>query len=107
MTNLQSSAQKQLRQMVEQIQRLEEEKGALAEDIRDKYAEAKGVGFDVKALRRIIRELKKSKAERDEADAIYETYAAALGMIGTPLGEYADRQDDREREIERSNGTGL
>ena len=54
MTTLQASAQKQLRQLIEQIERLEEEKKALAGDIRDKYLEAKGVGFDVKALRRIV-----------------------------------------------------
>ena len=54
MTTLQVSAQKQLRQLVEQIERLEEEKKALAGDIRDKYLEAKAVGFDVKALRKIV-----------------------------------------------------
>ena len=54
MTTLQSSAQKQLRQLIEQIERLEEEKKALAGDIRDKYLEAKAVGFDVKALRKIV-----------------------------------------------------
>ena len=54
MTTLQAAAQNQLRQFVEQIERLEEEKKALAADIRDKYLEAKGVGFDVKALRKIV-----------------------------------------------------
>lgn len=106
MTTLQNSTQKQLRQLVEQIERLEEEKAALSGDIRDKYLEAKSVGFDVKALRRIIRERKKSKVERDEEDAIYETYAMALGMLGTPLGEYADRQDEneeREQELQRAS----
>ena len=55
MTTLQASAQNQLRQLVEQIERLEEEKKALAADIRDKYLEAKAVGFDVKALRQVVR----------------------------------------------------
>jgi len=82
MTTLQASAQKQLRQLVEQIERLEEEKKALAGDIRDKYAEAKAVGFDVKALRTIIRLRKKSKTEREEEEGILEVYLHALGMLG-------------------------
>ncbi|MGE0629181.1 MAG: DUF2312 domain-containing protein [Hyphomicrobiaceae bacterium] len=82
MSTLQGAAQAQLRQFVEQIERLEEEKKALAEDIRDKFAEAKAVGFDVKALRQIIRLRKKSKTDRDEEDAILATYMHALGMLG-------------------------
>lgn len=87
---LQAAAQDQLRQFVESIERLEEEKKALAADIRDKYLEAKGVGFDVKALRQIIRLRKKSSVEREEEDAILDTYKSALGMLSdTPLGEWA------------------
>jgi uncharacterized protein (UPF0335 family) len=82
MTTLQGAAQNQLRQLVEQIERLEEEKKGIAEDIRDKYAEAKAVGFDVKALRQIIRMRKKSQTDRDEETAILETYMHALGMLG-------------------------
>lgn len=82
MTTLQASAQNQLRQFVEQIERLEEEKKALAGDIRDKYAEANGLGFDVKALRQIIRLRKKSQAERQEEESIVDVYMHALGMIG-------------------------
>ena len=81
MTTLQASAQNQLRQLVEQIERLEEEKKALAGDIRDKYLEAKGVGFDVKALRQIIRLRKKSQTERQEEEGILEVYMHALGML--------------------------
>jgi uncharacterized protein (UPF0335 family) len=81
MTTLQASAQNQLRQFVEQIERLEEEKKALAADIRDKYLEAKGVGFDVKALREIIRMRKKSQNEREEEESILEVYMHALGMM--------------------------
>ena len=81
MTALQVSAQKQLRQLIEQIERLEEEKKALAGDIRDKYLEAKGVGFDVKALRRIVSLRKKSQTDRQEEDAILAVYMHALGMI--------------------------
>lgn len=88
MTTLQAAAQNQLRQFVEQIERLEEEKKALAADIRDKYLEAKGVGFDVKALRQIVRMRKKSQQERQEEETILEVYLHALGMLDdqTPTG---------------------
>jgi uncharacterized protein (UPF0335 family) len=86
MTTLQASAQKQLRQLVEQIERLEEEKKALSGDIRDKYLEAKGLGFDVKALRHIVRLRKKSATERNEEGAVLEVYMHALGMLeGTAM----------------------
>src|SRR6478672_8056273 len=81
MTSLQVSAQKQLRQLVEQIERLEEEKKALAGDIRDKYLEAKGVGFDPKALRKIVSLRKKSQTDRQEEEAILAVYMHALGML--------------------------
>jgi uncharacterized protein (UPF0335 family) len=81
MTTLQASAQKQLRQFVEQIERLEEDKKALAEDIRDKFAEAKALGFDVKVLRQIIRLRKKSTSDRQEEEALLEVYMHALGML--------------------------
>ena len=81
MTTLQASAQNQLRQLVEQIERLEEEKKALAADIRDKYLEVKGVGFDVKILREVVRLRKKSKDERDEQSSLLDTYLHALGML--------------------------
>ena len=79
--SLQKAAQKQLRQLVEQIERLEEEKKALAGDIRDKYLEAKAVGFDVKALRKIVWLRKKSKTDREEEEAILDVYMHALGML--------------------------
>ena len=81
MTSLQVSAQKQLRQLVEQIERLEEEKKALSDDIRDVYAEAKANGFDVKALRTIVRLRKQDADDRREQEAILETYMHALGML--------------------------
>ena len=77
---LQASAQNQLRQLVEQIERLEEEKKAIAGDIRDKYLEAKGVGFDPKVLRKVVSLRKKSQTDRQEEDAILATYLHALGM---------------------------
>jgi uncharacterized protein (UPF0335 family) len=92
MSTLQGTAQKQLRQLVEQIERLEEEKKELASDIRDKYTEAKAVGFDVKALRQIVRLRKKSRDERQEEESILEVYMHALGMLddGAAMEAQAD-----------------
>jgi uncharacterized protein (UPF0335 family) len=71
----------QIKSIVERVERLEEEKKALSEDIRDVYTEAKGVGFDVKALRTIVRMRKQDANERAEQDAILETYMHAMGML--------------------------
>lgn len=82
---LQVSAQNQLRQFIEQIERLEEEKKALSGDIRDKFAEAKAVGFDVKVMRQVLRLRKKSKTERQEEESVLDVYLHALGMLdGAP-----------------------
>lgn len=70
----------QLRLLIERIERLEEEKKAMNDDIKDVYAEAKGTGFDVKTMRVIIRLRKMDKHHRDEADMLIETYKAALGL---------------------------
>jgi len=74
-------ANDQLKAIVERIEHLEEEKKALAGDIRDVYAEAKGNGYDVAALRTVIRLRKQDKHERAEQEAILETYLHALGMV--------------------------
>jgi uncharacterized protein (UPF0335 family) len=74
-------AKDHLKAFVERIERLEEEKKAIADDIRDVYAEAKGTGFDVKALRTIVRMRKQDVNERREQEAILETYMHALGML--------------------------
>ena len=74
-------AKDQLKAFVERIERLEEEKKALADDIRDVYAEAKGNGFDVKALRTVVRLREQDSQERAEQEAILETYMQALGML--------------------------
>ena len=71
----------QLKAIVERIERLEEEKKTISDDIRDVYAEAKGNGYDVKALRTIVRMRKQDPNERAEAETILETYMQALGMI--------------------------
>jgi uncharacterized protein (UPF0335 family) len=75
-------AKDQLKAFVERVERLEEEKKTLADDIKDVYAEAKGNGFDVKALRTIISMRKQDADERREAETILETYMHALGMLG-------------------------
>jgi uncharacterized protein (UPF0335 family) len=77
---LQTSAKDQLRAFVARIERLEEEKAALAADLREVYAEAKGSGFDVKALRAVIRLRKQDDNKRREEEAVLATYLHALGM---------------------------
>lgn len=76
----QSVAAGQLRAFIERIERLEEEKKTIADDIKDVYAEAKGNGFDTKALRTIVRLRKKEDNERAEEEAMIDLYKEALGM---------------------------
>lgn len=71
----------QLKAIVERIERLEEEKKTISDDIKDVYGEAKGNGYDVKALRTIIRMRKQDANERSEQETILETYLLALGML--------------------------
>ena len=71
----------QLRQFIERIERLEEEKQAFVDDIKDVYAEAKSTGFDAKTMKSIIRLRKMEKHHGDEADALLETYRQALGLV--------------------------
>lgn len=79
--NSQALAKAQLKAFVERIERLEEEKKATADDIRDVYAESKANGFDSKALRAIIKARKQDATERAEHEAIVDTYKLALGML--------------------------
>jgi uncharacterized protein (UPF0335 family) len=73
-------AAQELQQFVERVERLEEEKKAISDDIRDVYAEMKGRGFDVKAVRQIIKIRKQDHSERKELEAILELYMSALNM---------------------------
>lgn len=75
----------QLRSIVERIEKLEEEKSTLGGDIREVYSEAKSNGFDTKALRRVVSLRKKDLQQRQEEEAILETYMVALGML-SPSG---------------------
>lgn len=70
----------QLRLFIERIERLEEDKKGIADDIKDVYAEAKGTGFDAKTMRKIVALRKMDKGARQEAEALLDTYKAALGL---------------------------
>jgi len=74
-------AKDHLKAFVERVEKLEEEKKAIADDVRDVYAEAKANGFDVKALRTVVKLRKQDVNERKEQEAILETYMHALGML--------------------------
>lgn len=76
-----SFAQGQLRSLIERIERLEEEKKAIAADIKEIYGEAKSTGFDTKIMRKVVSLRKKDTAERQEEEAILDLYLSALGMI--------------------------
>ncbi len=81
----------QLKSIIERIERLEEEKSGIASDIKDIFAEAKGNGYDVKTLRKVISLRKKDAAERDEEEHLLDTYKRALGMI-------PDFEEEKEEE---------
>lgn len=76
----------QLRSYIERVERLEEEKAALAADIREVFAEAKGNGFDVKVMREVIRLRKLDQADRQEQEALLDLYLSAIGMGAGPEG---------------------
>lgn len=89
--NLQFSAQTELRKLVDKVERLNDERAALAGDIKEVLDEAKSQGFDVKALRRLIQLRKLPAAERIEQEAVLESYIAAVGWASTPLAKAAER----------------
>ena len=76
-----SFAQGQLRSFIERIERLEEEKKAIAADIKEVYGEAKATGFDTKIMRKVVTLRKKDTAERQEEEALLDLYLGALGMV--------------------------
>ncbi|GAW42446.1 hypothetical protein SH203_02862 [Brevundimonas sp. SH203] len=78
---LNATAQGRLRTIIERVERLEEDKAAITQDIAEVYAEAKGEGYDVKILRKVVSLRKQDKAKRQEADAILDLYLSALGEI--------------------------
>ena len=87
-----NATSKQLKAFIERIERIEEEKKALSDDIKDVYGEAKGSGFDTKIIRKIVALRKKDHAERQAEQALLDAYMSALGMLAdTPLGQAALR----------------
>lgn len=91
MTNIgHNTAGDELRLLIERVERLEEEKKGIGDDIRDVYSEAKARGFDAKIMRQIVRLRKMKPDDRAEMEAILDTYKQALGMLyDTPLGRAA------------------
>jgi uncharacterized protein (UPF0335 family) len=78
---LNTSAQGKLKSLVERIERLEEDKAAVANDLKEVFAEAKGEGFDVKILRKVIRLRKQDVAKRQEEEALIDLYVSAIGGL--------------------------
>lgn len=80
----------QLKSIISRVERLEEEKAGLAADIRDVFAEAKGNGFDVKAIRTIIKMRKQDAAQREEEENVLDTYLVALNMVQPDMFDESD-----------------
>ncbi|HVB15845.1 MAG TPA: GapR family DNA-binding domain-containing protein [Stellaceae bacterium] len=83
-------AGERLRSLIERIERLEEEKRTLAEDIKEVFAEAKGSGFDTKIMRQIIRIRRMDKDDLDEQETLLDIYKRALGMLPEVAGAAAE-----------------
>ncbi|MEX3010351.1 DUF2312 domain-containing protein [Hoeflea sp. TYP-13] len=84
MSDAHGVARDQLRAFVERIERLEEEKKTIADDIKEVYGEAKSMGYDTKVLRKVISIRKQDANERMEQEAVLDTYLHALGMVEAP-----------------------
>ena len=76
-----ATAQGKLKSLIERIERLEEDKAAVANDLKEVYAEAKGEGFDVKIVRKVVRLRKQDSAKRQEEEALIELYISAIGGL--------------------------
>lgn len=81
MTDVGGIAAERLKSFIERIERLEEEKKGIGDDIKEIYAEAKGTGFDTKIMRQILRLRKMDTADRQEQETLLELYKQALGMV--------------------------
>jgi len=77
----------ELRQFIERVERLHEERRTIDDDVKDIYGEARGRGYDVKTMKRVIAARRKDRNERLEEDHLFETYMRALGEHGSPRGE--------------------
>lgn len=89
MDTVDMSTAQQLRQLIEKIERLEEDKSAITADIREVMAEGKSAGFDTKIVRQILKIRKMDKDERDEQESLLDTYLAALDMTDKIKRDYA------------------
>ncbi len=89
-------AGERLNSFIERIERLEEEKRALAEDIKEVYAEAKGTGFDTKIMRQLIRIRKRDQDELDEEETLHDVYKRALGMLPDAAPRGASRRNNAD-----------
>ena len=78
---LNTTAQTQLKTIIERIERLEEDKAAVAADLKEVFAEAKGNGFDTKTLRKVVRIRKQDRAKRQEEEALLDLYLSAIGEV--------------------------
>jgi len=78
---LNSTAQSQLKSIIERVERLEQEKAEVAEQIKEVFAEAKGNGFDTKTLRKVVRIRKQDRAKRQEEEALLDLYLSAIGEL--------------------------
>ena len=99
-----SVARDQLRSIVERVERLEEEKKAIADDIKEVYGEAKANGFDTRTLRTVVRMRKVEATEREEQEAMLDLYLSALGML--PGSESADVPTIAEADAGAGEGEG-
>lgn len=86
----------QIASIVQRVERLEQEKAEIAEGIKEVLAEAKANGFCTKTLRKVIAMRKKSAEERQEEEAMLDLYLGALGMLGTPMGDYIEAQKNED-----------
>lgn len=89
-------AKEQLKSIIERVERLEEEKKAISDDIKDVFGEAKANGFDTKVLRQIVRLRKQDLAERQEQETIRDLYLHALGMLPDTSGDGPDMSEAAE-----------
>jgi uncharacterized protein (UPF0335 family) len=98
---LNQTAQGQLKSVIERVERLEVEKAEVAEQIKEVFAEAKGNGFDVKVLRKVVRIRKMDRAKRQEEEAILDLYLSAIGELGdfTPAAPPPAEAEDDEEDI--------
>lgn len=101
------SSGEKLRSLIARVERLEEEKAAIAADISAVYSEAKSFGFDVKTMRQIVKLRKLTPIQREEQEALLDIYKAALGMLyDTPLGEAARRRLEKRPKRDDDGGDG-